>query len=226
MRSRAYEDGLHSRKPLLLNKIALAIVLVLAFAIGLASLRYLSGNPEFAPPSMQASFIANERIFVTHASASALALMAGAFQLLARPRRRWPVLHRWNGRLYVFCCLAGGLSALWIAPDIESGWIATAGFSALAIAWIGATFQGWRHAVNRRFDWHRRWMLRSFALTAAAITLRLQLVTFEAFGLDYAEVSNVLSLSCWLPNILVVELVLLRENRRQARVSTLHPRKA
>ncbi len=195
----------------------MALLLILAFGIGLASLRYLSGDAEMAPPSMRASFATNGWIFIAHATASALALMLGALQLLSGLRRRWPGAHRWSGRAYVVSCAAGALSALWIAGDVESGWVATAGFSALAVAWLGATLTGWCHARHRRFDLHRRWMWRSYALTAAAITLRLQLVVFEAvFGLDYDQVSAFLSFSCWLPNIVVVELMLMRASRRAA----------
>lgn len=201
-----------------LMPILLAILLILAFGIGLVSLRYLSGDPAVAPPSMRASLVANGWVFVVHATVSALALMLGGVQLLGAVRRRWPDVHRWNGRIYVFSCIAGALSALWIAPDIESGSIATLGFSALAVAWIATTVQGWRHAVNGRIDLHRRWMLRSYALTAAAITLRLQLITFEAFGFEYTEVSALLSLSCWLPNMAAVEaaLFIARRSRRPA----------
>ncbi|MEO1223482.1 MAG: DUF2306 domain-containing protein [Pseudomonadota bacterium] len=199
---------------------------MLAIGIGLASLRYLSGDAALVPPSMQVSFMLNGPIFITHATASAVALMLGVYQLFAGPRRRWPGVHRWTGRIYVVCCIVGGLSALWIAPDIESGHVATIGFSALGIAWMAATVLAWRHAVNRRFDSHRRWMLRSYGLTAAAISLRLQLVAFEGLGLDYDQVSNILSLSCWLPNVVFVEVLLARQNRSKARVTQIAPRPA
>lgn len=202
------------------------VLCVLAIGIGLASLRYLSGDAALVPPSMQVSFMLNGPIFITHATTSALALMLGVYQLFAGPRRRWPSVHRWTGRIYVVCCIAGGLSALWIAPDIESGLVATIGFSALGIAWLVATVLAWRHAVIRRFDSHRRWMLRSYGLTAAAISLRLQLVVFEGLGLDYDQVSNVLSLSCWLPNVVFVEILLARQNRSKARVTQIEPRPA
>ena len=206
--------GSHFRAIARPRSAALAVLVLLAFGVGLASLRYLSGDPGVAPPAIQASFIANGWIFLSHALASAVALMLGALQLLSRSRRwGW---HRWGGRVYVAACVAGGLSALWIAPDVESGWVATVGFSALAVAWIGATVLGWRHAVGGRFDLHRRWMLRSYALTGAAITLRLQLVVFSAFGLDYGDVSAVLGFSCWLPNLVLVEAYLARRRRVRA----------
>ncbi|NIA71755.1 DUF2306 domain-containing protein [Pelagibius litoralis] len=216
MRSSADADGLYRLRPGLLRGVPLAVLLILAFAVGLVSLRYLSGDPAALPPSMQASFVANGWIFVAHTTASALALMVGAVQFSALPRRCWPGVHRWAGRSYVLFCAMGAASALWIAPDVESGWVATLGFSALAVAWMAVTAQGWRHAVNLRFDLHRRWMLRSYALTAAAISLRLQLLVFEAFGLDYNQVSALLSLSCWLPNVAAVEAALYLARRRRA----------
>lgn len=226
MRSAVSSDGQPAGRPTAATRVALVVLCVLAIGIGLASLRYLSGDAALVPPSMQVSFMLNGPIFITHATASALALMLGVYQLFAGPRRRWPGVHRWTGRIYVVCCVAGGLSALWIAPDIESGLVATVGFSALGIAWLVATVLAWRHAVSRRFDSHRRWMLRSYGLTAAAISLRLQLVAFEGLGLDYDQVSNILSLSCWLPNVVFVEILLARQNRSKARVTQIAPRPA
>lgn len=201
----------------LTGALPLGLLVILAFAVGLISLRYLLADPAMVPPSMQASFAVNGWVFILHAVASALALMLGALQLLTALRRRWPGLHRWTGRSYVLLCGLGALSALWIAPNVESGRLATLGFSALALAWIVATAQGWCHAVNPRLDLHRRWMIRSYALTAAALSLRLQLLLFEALGLDYGEVSAFLSFSCWLPNVIAVELAFWIARSRRAR---------
>ena len=226
MSSATDTDARSAKKPGSATRVSMVVLSVLAVGIGLASLRYLSGDAALVPPSMQISFMLNGPIFITHTTASALALMLGVYQLLAAPRRPWPGVHRWTGRIYVVCCIAGGLSALWIAPDIESGRVATVGFSALAVTWLAATLLAWRHAVNRRFDLHRRWIMRSYGLTAAAISLRLQLVAFEGLGLDYDQVSNILSLSCWLPNVVFVEILLARQNRRMARMTEVAPRPA
>lgn len=207
-----------------LRRLSLTVLLLLAFGVGLVSLRYLSGDPAVVPPSMRASFTVNGWVFVVHAVASALALMLGAVQFLAGPRRRWPRLHRWMGRSYVLFCFAGVLSAFWIAPDVEGGGIATLGFSVLAAVWMGATTVAWRYAAKGRFDLHKRWMLRSYALTAAAITLRLQLLGFEAAGFDYDQVSAFLSFSCWLPNIVLIEMTLWWRQRHRA-VSSTAPRR-
>lgn len=58
--------------------------------------------------------------------------------------------------------------------------MAALGFLALGLAWIVVTGMGLARALQRR------WMLRSFALTAAAITLRVYLGASMAAGIDDA----------------------------------------
>ncbi|MFC6022830.1 DUF2306 domain-containing protein [Plantactinospora solaniradicis] len=43
----------------------------------------------------------------------------------------------------------------------------------LALLWLACTVTGYRMARQRRFVDHRRWMIRSFALTASIITNRI-----------------------------------------------------
>jgi uncharacterized membrane protein len=182
------------------------LVTAIALVIGIASLRYLSGSASVAPADLQLSFLKNGRTFIAHTTFSSLALITGGFQFFGSIRRKSPRLHRVLGRSYVLFCIAGALTAILIAPDVKSGGIAATGFTLLAVAWAVSTTIAWREAVLRRFSSHRIWMLRSYALTAAAISLRLQIAIFGVLGFQYSEVSNFLSFSCWIPNIVVLEL--------------------
>jgi hypothetical protein len=58
-------------------------------------------------------------------------------------------------------------------------------------------------------------MIRSFALTFAAVTLRIYLPLSLAAGLDYADSYPVIAWLCWVPNLLVAQL-LVRSARGQA----------
>lgn len=186
----------------------LRLAIALSVAVAFSSLRYLSLDPAMAPPPLRASMIANGWIFVAHAAFGALALGVGGFQFLPGLRARRPRLHRWLGRVYVASCLASALAGLWIAPYVESGAAATAGFAALAALWLFFTVEGFRNARAARFADHRRWMILSFALTFSAVTLRLQIFAFGAFGLGYDDVSRILAWSCWVPNLIVAALIL------------------
>ena len=52
-----------------------------------------------------------------------------------------------------------------------------------------------------------RWMLRSAALTMAAVTLRIYLLIAMMGGLSYEDVSGIIAWACWIPNLIVAELV-------------------
>lgn len=77
--------------------------------------------------------------------------------------------------------------------------------AARPVLWIATTAQAVRLAMARRFIEHRRWMERSYALTFAAVTLRLYLPFFFLGGMDYAQASIWLAWIAWVPNLLLVE---------------------
>jgi uncharacterized membrane protein len=191
------------------RRLALGIVFLLAIAIALVSYRYLFDLPPI-PPN-----IANNRYrtswLVVHAGCAATALLVGAVQFSARLRRRRPAIHRWVGRIYVVACLVGGASGLVLAVGSVAGPVATAGFASLAIIWVLTSALGWRCARTGAFAAHRRWMMRSWALTLAAVTLRLYIPAFEALGLPELPAYRAISFLCWVPNLLAAELLLRRD---------------
>lgn len=77
--------------------------------------------------------------------------------------------------------------------------MAALGILALGLAWIVVTGMGLAPALQRR------WMLRSFALTAAAITLRVYLGASMAAGIDDAALLPLIAWLCWVPNLLAAQ---------------------
>ena len=73
------------------------------------------------------------------------------------------------------------------------------------------TAQAIRLAMAGRITEHRRWMIRSYSLTFAAVTLRVALPLFFILGgMDYDEASNYVAWISWVPNLLIAELYLRR----------------
>lgn len=140
-----------------------------------------------------------------HLAGGSLTLATGAWQLNTQLRSRHPALHRWIGRLYVVAVLVGGLGAAVLAPHSQAGMVAHWGFGLLAVAWLGTTIVAYRAIRRRDAAAHRRWMLRSFALTFAAVTLRIYLPLSQALGLSFGTSYQVISWLCWVPNLLLVE---------------------
>jgi hypothetical protein len=145
---------------------------------------------------------------LTHMLVGPIALLTGPWQFFGSLGARHPKVHRWNGRLYVATCLISGCGALFTAPFASGGIVASIGFSMLAVSWLGTTFVGWRMAVARNFAMHRILMRFSYALTFAAVTLRLQIpLGFMFFGFtSYREMSVWLAYTCWIPNVIAVAL--------------------
>ena len=192
-------------------RIAFALGALLSASIAVVSYRYLV--PGVAP----SDFIAANGFVMpwlpVHAVAAATALLVAPLQFWSRLRARRPTLHRWLGRLYVSACLIGAVTGFTLALGASTGPISTAGFAALAVVWGVATVRAWRLAVRRDLVVHREWMIRSFALTFAAVTLRVYLPFIQFFPVDFADAYRAISFLFWVPNLLVAEAY-LRQKRR------------
>lgn len=122
------------------------------------------------------------------------------------------------GWLYALSVLLAGLAGFALAPRAQGGWATGSAFVLLALCWLGSTAIGVRHALLGDIDRHRRWMLRSVALTFAAVTLRLYLVAGLALlHLDFATVYLASAWLCWTLNLLAIEVYLSRSGGAPAR---------
>lgn len=152
-----------------------------------------------------------------HVAASGVAMLLGAFQFFKPLRRKAPSLHRWTGRVYIVACVVGGLAGGVIALSSTAGPIAGWGFFMLAVLWVPFTLMAWVSAMRRDFNTHERWMIRSFALTFAAVTLRIYLpiasIMNHGFPLD---AYRIIAWAAWVPNLIVAELFIatLRKAKR------------
>ncbi len=192
---------------------SLIIMICISVAVAFVSLRFvlLGLDDAFGGTG---SFRADQKTLLTiHVVAGPLALIFGAIQFLAALRVHWPSIHRWIGRVYVAAVVTGGLSGLLIAPSVPGGWLSALGFGALAILWLGSTGVAFVHARARRITAHRSWMIRSFALTFAAVTLRIYLPMFFVGGMDYDAAAPWLAWICWVPNLIIAELWLIKPGR-------------
>src|SRR5262249_7426201 len=89
-------------------------------------------------------------------------------------RRRHNVWHRWLGRIQVMILVLFVLpSSVVMSRYAFGGPLAGLSFLVLFVATAGCAVVGVVHARGRRFDQHRRWMLRTFVLLCSAVVLRL-----------------------------------------------------
>ena len=183
------------------------LLALFAFVNALEALRYLLPHVPF-PVDME-NFRERRLALSVHALGGAIALLAGPLQFVPRFREASWNRHRLLGWTYGGAVLLGWCASLWIAPHSQTGWIASSGFLTLGVAWIVATGLAVRFILRGDAIRHRRWMIRSYALTAAAITLRLYLPLIFVFHWSFSIAYPAIAWLCWIPNALAVELYLL-----------------
>ena len=171
---------------------------------GYAIFHAVTGFAGIAPAIMGNHFFTPLGI-KTHIAAAGVALLVGAFQFLRPLRRRAPAVHRWTGRVYIAACTIGGLAGGAIALYTTYGPVAGWGFLVLAVLWVPFTLLALACAMRRNFAAHERWMVRSFALTFGAVTLRLYLpVGVMTVGFEVAY--PIIAWLAWVPNLIVAEI--------------------
>lgn len=192
-----------------------------AFLVTAWSLTYLIGDPSRNPggdPGATAR-IANSPLAKLHMSGGALGACLGPFQFLTPLRRAQPTLHRWLGRVYNAGIVLGGLFAFRVTFDSTFlNWWGVLGYCALATAWMGATAVAMGYILGRERDVqrHKEWMMRSFALTYAAVSLRVQMPVLMAWGWDATMAVSFQGWACWVPNLVVVEMLIMRDKAKKA----------
>lgn len=121
-------------------------------------------------------------MFMLHVLLAAVVTAGGLVQLVPWLRRRWPALHRWNGRVFVavgaFLAL-GGLWLTWVrgtrlSDNVLLGLPITV--NGLLILWF--CWQAYHHARARRFDVHRRFALRAFLAVNGVWFLRIGMMAW------------------------------------------------
>lgn len=184
------------------------VTTILAVLVALVSYRYVLDLPPIPAGIAQNRF----RIgwLALHAGFAATALLTGTVQFSAALRQRRPAIHRTVGRVYAVSCLIGAIAGFVLALGTRAGSIAMVGFGGLAVAWAVITAMGWQHARAGRFASHRRWMIRSWALTLSAVTLRVYLPLSELAGFSEMSAYRAISFVAWVPNLLVAEALLRR----------------
>lgn len=163
-------------------------------------------------PDMRNNFQTQAGIVYLHVFASSIALLLGTIQFSQRLRERHLHFHRWIGRIYLLLgVLLGGCAGLVLAQTAFGGLPSQVGFSALAILWLYSGLRAYLAIRRGRIQEHRQWMTRNYALTCAAITLRLYLVSSIASDLPFNLAYPAIAWLCWVPNLAYAEWLIHRQ---------------
>jgi uncharacterized membrane protein len=187
-----------------------------AIGVGLYPIIYLLIDARFGLlGSKSAELLANpiwNGAFYTHIFLGGIALLTGWSQFSTRIRNKNLSIHRTLGKIYVIVCMISGSAGLYISFFATGGWIASWGFGALAVFWLITTSKAYLTIRNGEIDNHKMWMIRSYALTFAAVTLRIWLPLAQVLHFDFIGAYRVIAWLCWVPNILIAQWIISKQN--------------
>ncbi|HWL76535.1 DUF2306 domain-containing protein [Microbacterium sp.] len=176
--------------------------------------------------------------FYAHIVGGGVALALMPLQFVRMLRERAPKVHRWIGRVALVGLAVGAVGALVIAPFNSAGLVGLFGFGGLGMVWL---YAGWRaYRAIRRGDVanHRAWMMRTFAVTYSAVTLRLWLFALifaqipfagpDGFDFEAAfdNAYGVVPFLAWIPNLLVAEWLIRRRGLPSYRIAPPNARES
>jgi hypothetical protein len=197
------------------------LMITLGVALGLNTLTYLNFDPSYGFLRYKQEAIATGwylPFYYSHIFVGGLVLIAGFFQFNQSIRSRRRKLHRCLGYFYTFGILflaaPGGLV---MSLFVGRGPIVLVSFIAQCLLWIYCTAIAFRKAVGKDFSSHENWMIRSFSLTLAAITLRMYIFAASWwFDLSLPYVYGIFAWASWLPNLVIAEFIIRKKITSQS----------
>lgn len=194
------------------------ILLLLAIPLSINALSYLNLDANYGFLRIKKEAIATGwylPAYYAHVLVAAVILLIGFFQIHPTIGLRWRNTHRLLGKIYVggilFFSAPGGLI---MSLFINRGPVVQASFILQCTLWFIFTWIAYTRIRQVDIQSHRRWILRSFALTLAAITLRIY-VFLGSWSFDLAQPTAYATIAwlSWVPNLLICEWYLRVSNR-------------
>jgi len=155
--------------------------------------------------------------FIIHVYASLWVLFAGFTQFSSRLQRNNPQLHRTMGYIYVVdVLLVTGPAGLIMGFYANGGDLSRIAFVLLAVLWIYFTAMALVKAKQKNFTAHRNFMIRSYALTLSALTLRAwKYAITNTMALPPMDVYRVVAWLGWVINLIMAEIIIYRYSRKR-----------
>lgn len=193
-----------------LRTVAWALMTYTALAVGWGAWTYVMGDPWHYDPIFRAKYTAHLTLVRLHGAGGVIALLIGPFQFWGDLRALWPRLHRVLGYLYVTGVVLAAVTGFEMGTMAHGGLFARTTFCAMAALWLYTALRAVQTAVAGRVEAHRRWMLRNFVLTFGAVLIRVYLALLMQLDFDFERVYPMTAWCAWVPNLLVLELVLAK----------------
>ncbi|OOQ60158.1 DUF2306 domain-containing protein [Mucilaginibacter pedocola] len=158
--------------------------------------------------------------FYTHVFSVILCLLAGFTQFNNDILRDHKKLHRVMGRIYAYDILIINFPAAMIMAIYANGLLPTkTAFVILDCLWFWFTYKAVVEIKAGNVKAHKEHMIRSYALTLSAVTLRLwKIIISSIITIDPLPLYMIDAWMGFVPNLLFAEW-LIRRNRNKRRIN-------
>jgi Predicted membrane protein (DUF2306) len=148
--------------------------------------------------------------FYIHITSSVLAILGGVFQFFPKILRGYPRVHILIGKIYIASILLlAAPSGLILAAFANGGLPAKVGFTLQCFVWWATTYAAWRAIMQRNWEEHAKMMLRSYAVTLAAMSLRTESYALVYFwGTKPIETYLTVTWLSWVGNFFIAEILI------------------
>lgn len=151
--------------------------------------------------------------FYTHVYISIFVLLSG---FLAIIRKDFGIknFHKNAGKIYIFLILLlAAPSGIYMGIFANGGFLSKISFVILGCLWWFSTLKAYQLARHKKFNEHKQWMWRSFALTISAITLRMwKVIIVYLFHPNPMDVYQIIAWLGWVPNIILIEYLITKKH--------------
>jgi uncharacterized membrane protein len=196
----------------------------MAVPLSINALSYLNFDPTYGFLRLKQSAINTGwylPAYYSHVVIAAIILLIGFNQMVPALRARSLRVHRFLGKFYV-----GGIlffsapGAFVMSLFINRGPVVLLSFTLQCLCWVIFTWLAYAAIRRRDIASHRTWMTRSFALTLAAITLRVYAFVFSWWAdLSQPVAYATIAWSSWILNWLAAEVYISFERSRTPSVA-------
>lgn len=194
----------------IVQTVFLAVVFILALLLAGNALSYFNFNPTYSFLKLKQDAVATGwylPAYYSHVLTGGIILVIGFIQLIPLVRLKYKKLHKGLGYFYVlgilFFSAPGGLVMSFF---INRGIWVQASFLLQVTLWFYFTAQAFSKIRQGDITSHQQYMWRSYALTLAAITLRIYIfITAESYNLAQPQAYATIAWLSWVPNWMVAE---------------------
>lgn len=153
--------------------------------------------------------------FFSHVFSSIIVIIIGLPQFSYSVRKHFSFFHKLSGKIYILLILLiASPSGFIMGYYANGGIVSQISFVLLSVLWFMFTYIAYKSIKTGDWKKHKSFMLRSYALTLSAISLRLlKWGIVSVFELAPMDTYRIVSIIGWTLNLVLVEMYILKSSR-------------